>query len=166
MKLKTIFKKISFFSILLCSIACFLACFNIPIKQTRAVNDYDYSFTEIKHSFNAKDIFIKLVGTPNELETNYLSNLDYEVSYSDNEDAENVVTSVIGDKLYVFAYKSVNFGNNNKAVNWIPKSFSYKDISYDFVQEGDHYLGIADYDNNIESLTVKYSFDAEIDSGD
>ena len=166
MKLKTIFQKISFFSILLCSIACFLACFNIPIKQAIAINDYDYSFTETKHSFNAKDIFTKLVGTPNELETDYLSNLDYEVSYSDNEDAENVVTSVIGDKLYVFAYESVNFGNNNKAVNWIPKSFSYKDISYDFVQEGDHYLGIADYDNNIGSLTVKYSFDAEIDSGD
>ena len=167
MKLKTIFhNKISFFLGVLCVSACFLACFNMPLSKAEADN-YDYSFSNDNYTLNAKDIFTKVIGNPNELETNYLNGLDYKISYSQNPNKENVITSVIGDKLYVFAYDYSATGTNGKPITWTPSTFTYNGASYDFVLEDDHYLGIANnYDSSKNDVVVNYSFDVELKNED
>lgn len=166
MKLKTIFKEIMFFSAILCATACFLCCFNIPMHRASA-NNYDYSCSDDKYTLDARDLFLKEIGEPNALESEYIDTLDYKLSYSDNQEKENIVTSFIDDKLYVFAYESKTVGNNDKDVKWVPKSYTYKNVKYNFEPEGDHYVGIIEnYDENINDIKVDYYFDAELEKED
>ena len=166
MKLKTIFSKISFFPVTLCVVACFLCCFYSQTKQANA-NNYDYSLSNDKYTLNAKDIFVKEIGEPNELEEDYLSSLDYKLSYSENPEKGNVITSLIDKKLYVFAYKYTGVGTNGENVEWIPDSFTFNNEKFNFVLEGDHYVGIADnYSKQKDELVVKYTFDAPIEKED
>ena len=167
MKLKTIFhKKISFFSGVLCITACFFVCFGLPSNNAVAVN-YDYSFSNDNYTLNAKDIFTKVIGNPNELEADYLDGLEYEISYSQNPNKENVITSVIENKLYVFANDYSATGNNGIPFTWIPSTFTYNGESFNFTVEDDHYLGIADnYDSSKTDFVVNYSFDVELNVDD
>ena len=133
-------------------------------KIAHAIDENNYSFSDNPLSIDSRDILEILTNNPNQFDYDYVSNIDYSISYNENPNKDEVITSIIDDTLYVYAPTYKAKGRNNKDVNWIPSTLSYNDESYDFAYElGRYKVTINNYDPTIEEVTINYVCPVEID---
>jgi len=149
------------------AIALFSSAF-IGLSNTALESLANFNFSNGNEPIVLKpsEVIEKLTGdTVTDLEKNYINGFSkYELSYQKNPNIDKITLASFDNDLYVLAQKYTYTDSSNRKLTWVPKTFEYKGITYNFELSDDAYKSkISTYDSTNTQIKVNYALDIELD---